>query len=721
MLLSIPSFSWAKDGDTKTGETEDGDYHYELIVVSESAKTARVSKIEYKSSILSSDFDGGEVKLGATVKTNGILGMFGTTYTIVGIDEGAFKNSAPNNAVTAIDLTACTGITSIPDSCFSRCKTVLAIGLPTTVTSIGKGAFYACSALKQVTCNDYNANGTATDYNLLPSGITKIDDGAFDNCSKLTNIYLPTSLRTIGERSFAVTINMKTVRTSGSASFPAPLTTIGKEAFSNSGVTSVTLQGNVTSIGNDAFQRCTNLKSVDVGTGVTAIPENCFAYDTSLQEVNIRKTQSIGKYAFYQCGFKSINLYNQVESSEFLKSIGYGAFQSCTALETIKFPSTLTSVGGNDFGGCNALKIVDATKLHDPSIFVYTSFTSSQHENTRLYVSFGDEVAYHNSTAFKDFKYLIADVTANFIDEVVANGTVGYHYRLRNDITGYASKYATGNNIYATTPTHQTTTGPAEGDDNYYSGIKDLSDKGYSYDRNPWIEFRNVGNFTGANIGFGRTFELVDKTNPAFEFASGFDLYEDTYEPVTTIETGNFDFDYTPNTYCPANFVPQSKYAFIEPQPNELATIKWAVYAGDGKFYVPAKQIAAHGYYNEGNIEGGFTINTALNSELTFTPGCAYNITAIIKRAESSASAPQRAISYNSNSLSSEWEVFPTAINSVIENVTTGIDAPATGADVVGVIYYNAAGVAAATPWKGVNIVVSTHADGKISTVKRAF
>ena len=80
-------------------------------------------------------------------------------------------------------------------------------GQKTTVTSIGKKAFYNCKGLTSVT---------------IPNSVTSIRDYAFQNCSGLTSITIPNSVTSIGESAF----------------------------MECSGLTSVTIGNSVTSIGD---------------------------------------------------------------------------------------------------------------------------------------------------------------------------------------------------------------------------------------------------------------------------------------------------------------------------------------------------------------------------------------------------------------------------------------------------------------------------------------
>lgn len=67
-----------------------------------------------------------------------------------------------------------------------------------------------------------------------------------------------------------------------------------------SGLTSVTVGSNVTSIGESAFKSCKNLTSLTIPNSVTSIGEYAFAYCSGLTSVTIgNSVTSIGAAAFY--------------------------------------------------------------------------------------------------------------------------------------------------------------------------------------------------------------------------------------------------------------------------------------------------------------------------------------------------------------------------------------------------------------------------------------
>ena len=88
----------------------------------------------------------------------------------------------------------------------------------------------------------------------------------------------------------------------------------------------------VTSIGENAFNRCNNLINVEIPSTVTMI----------------------GKMAFYSCS----SLQNVV-LSEGLKSIGVEAFYECSSLNNCNIPSTVYSIGARAFSYCESLKSIE--------------------------------------------------------------------------------------------------------------------------------------------------------------------------------------------------------------------------------------------------------------------------------------------------------------------------------------------------------------------------
>ena len=131
-----------------------------------------------------------------------------------------------------------------------------------------------------------------------------------------------------------------------SITIPDSVTSIGFGAFDNcTGLTSVTIPDSVTSIGSGAFYWCTGLTSVTIPDSVTSIGSNAFSFCPGLTSVTIPDSvTSIGSSAFCYCtGLTSVTIPDSVTS------IGTGAFYGCTGLTSVTFYARTTTFGSNVF------------------------------------------------------------------------------------------------------------------------------------------------------------------------------------------------------------------------------------------------------------------------------------------------------------------------------------------------------------------------------------
>ncbi|MBR6203509.1 MAG: leucine-rich repeat domain-containing protein [Candidatus Methanomethylophilaceae archaeon] len=111
----------------------------------------------------------------------------------------------------------------------------------------------------------------------------------------------------------------------------------------------------VTSIADNAFERCARLMTVEIPNTVEKIGKRAFSECKSLVSVNLPESvRSIGKGAFSDCqSLKKIEIPSQVESIENLM------FYQCRSLVSIKLPASVKSIGRNVFSYCISLERVD--------------------------------------------------------------------------------------------------------------------------------------------------------------------------------------------------------------------------------------------------------------------------------------------------------------------------------------------------------------------------
>ena len=129
-------------------------------------------------------------------------------------------------------------------------------------------------------------------------------------------INIPSTVTTIGNNAFERCSNLETIN------IPESVTSIGDYAFYGCGLKNISMGDNVTNIGKYAFSNCGSLTSAEISNSITEIEEGTFRYCSNLTSVNI---------------------------PEGVTSIGYKAFYQCTSLSNIEIPDSVTSVGNDAF------------------------------------------------------------------------------------------------------------------------------------------------------------------------------------------------------------------------------------------------------------------------------------------------------------------------------------------------------------------------------------
>ena len=145
----------------------------------------------------------------------------------------------------------------------------------------------------------------------------------------------------------------------------------------------VTIPSTVKSIGERAFEECTDIIEISIPKSVTSIGRYAFEQCSGLTKITIPDSvTTIGNYAFDQCtGLKSVTISNNV------KAIGIGTFNECDSLTKITIPDSVTTIGKQAFNGCTSLKSATISSVKTIGLEAFEDcdeLTISGYKNTAI-------------------------------------------------------------------------------------------------------------------------------------------------------------------------------------------------------------------------------------------------------------------------------------------------------------------------------------------------
>ena len=180
---------------------------------------------------------------------------------------------------------------------------------------------------------------------VVSEGITEIGNSLFDHCRNIAAASFPNTLTRIGKRAFFAYADGELA----ALEFPSSVTTIGDEAFSDQGMTSVTLPKTLTTLGTYLFRSADNLQSVRVECA--EIPAFCFVSCGKLSQMTLSKNVK-------KIGANIINYCTQ------LKTITYeGSLEEWKAVE--KYANWDGNSGSTNPGYLDNIVCIDGTMVYD--------------------------------------------------------------------------------------------------------------------------------------------------------------------------------------------------------------------------------------------------------------------------------------------------------------------------------------------------------------------
>lgn len=136
------------------------------------------------------------------------------------------------------------------------CSGLSEIVLPTTLKTIDYRAFYDCSALANIA---------------LPNGLEELSEESFYGCSKLASIQIPDKITKIERNTFGGCIGLSSI------TWPDQLSVIGDYSFfCCKNLTTISLPDTVTEIDEYAFYNCSKLSSVILSKEIKILNEHAF-------------------------------------------------------------------------------------------------------------------------------------------------------------------------------------------------------------------------------------------------------------------------------------------------------------------------------------------------------------------------------------------------------------------------------------------------------------
>ncbi len=253
--------------------------------------------------------------------------------------------------------------------CFSGCNNLESVDFSNAkaLTTIGKSAFYGC------TDNDFESVDLSS-----CTALTSIGENAFNSCNALASVKFPASLQNIGKAAF-YDAHIETV------TIPASVSFIGEDAFDYAplhydfdfyrGVKSVTFLGSndaatLLNADVDCFKNATyvyldrdidtpegsfgDVESLILGSHMKSIPQKLFA-ESNVKVVDATGATaltSIGDSSFYSCGDLTNADFSKCRS---LVTLGEKVFSDCDDLLACSLPGCLKTVGASAFAGCTSM------------------------------------------------------------------------------------------------------------------------------------------------------------------------------------------------------------------------------------------------------------------------------------------------------------------------------------------------------------------------------
>ncbi len=185
----------------------------------------------------------------------------------------------------------------------------------------------------------------------------------------------------------------------------------------------VTIPHSVNSIGGYAFNNCSSLLDITIPNSVKRIGEHAF-WATSWLNSQPDGLIYINDILYKYKGELPAN--TPIEIKEGTVAISPAAFSSCSALEEVTIPHSVTSIGRSAFYNCTGIQKIYCRAQYPP-IPEEHIFAESVQQNAILYIPPGCKEAYQEAAQWKDFANIIQLITLGMDEVADSEVTVTTH------------------------------------------------------------------------------------------------------------------------------------------------------------------------------------------------------------------------------------------------------------------------------------------------------
>ncbi len=305
-----------------------------------------------------------ESKAGHIVIADAVTDGNGNSHEVKYVSGSVSNRGNVVSIVFGKNIIATGGEDGSKDDAFYNCDRLISVTLNAKLQILGRYTFQSCNNLESINL------GEATN-------LTTIKVKAFEDVDHVRQFTIPNSVTTIEESAFRSIDSVRTV----TFATGSKLTTLGEGAFRDNtklerinieactsltnfpsywlnncpGITSLIVPASVETFGsNNMFSSTNNIETITFLA--PTVPNDFYNGRSNLKTVNIGSgVKSIGNYAFRNSyGLTRLSIDSGVNDLV----IGNYAFQNADALETLTLPKGIISIGASAFQSIDSLRII---------------------------------------------------------------------------------------------------------------------------------------------------------------------------------------------------------------------------------------------------------------------------------------------------------------------------------------------------------------------------